>query len=218
MAAQGPQKTCPGCGAHIAPDLRYCVACYRPITSDPPARAHIESARAVETTHRADPTVIFLPEEHEAIERRARRRKRILIASAITLVLAVAGGITLRLLNRNWQERRRAMAREEAARSDLKKLADALERFKTDVGRYPTNQEGILGLARKPAAFMREDAARANNWFGPYMENVPEVDPWGNDYLYETADNGLSFELFSHGPGGETGPGSHLRVMSPSDP
>jgi hypothetical protein len=56
-----------------------------------------------------------------------------------------------------------------------------------------------------------------NNWYGPYLESVPEVDPWGNDYIYQTADGGLSFELFSFGPGGETGSGSRIYVASPVD-
>jgi hypothetical protein len=46
------------------------------------------------------------------------------------------------------------------------------------------------------------------------MESVPEVDPWGNDYVYHTGDNGRSFELFSTGPGGETGSDSRFRVAS----
>jgi general secretion pathway protein G len=217
MAAQEPESLiCPGCGAHNAADLRYCVNCYRPITGKKETIAHIESARAVATTHRDDPTIVFLPEEHEAIIRRARRRKRLIIAGLIALVMAIAGAFVFNTLNRKWQEEKRAMARHEAARADLTKLADALERFRTDVGRYPTNPEGLRGLTHKPAAFMASDAAQMNKWYGPYLESVPEVDPWGNDYIYQTADGGQSFELFSYGPGGETGSGSYLYVTSPT--
>jgi hypothetical protein len=45
---------------------------------------------------------------------------------------------------------------------------------------------------------------------------VPEVDPWGNDYIYKASADGRSFELFSYGPGGETGSDSRFRVASPN--
>jgi general secretion pathway protein G len=107
------------------------------------------------------------------------------------------------------------MAREQAAHRELNALAEALARFRSDVERYPTNEEGLRCLARKPAAFEAAGAGRSSYWFGPYLENVPEVDPWGNDYVYHTADGGRSFELYSSGPGGETGSDSQFRVASP---
>ena len=47
-----------------------------------------------------------------------------------------------------------------------------------------------------------------------FLKHVPEVDPWGNDYVYRTEDAGRSFELYSSGPGGETGSDSRFRVTS----
>ena len=106
------------------------------------------------------------------------------------------------------------MAREDAARRELNVLAEALNRFKADVERYPTNEEGLRCLTRKPAAFMVE-GDRASSWYGPYIEHLPEVDPWGNDYVYRTEDGGRSFELFSTGPGGEESADNRFRVVSP---
>jgi general secretion pathway protein G len=135
------------------------------------------------------------------------------ITAGVLLVVVVAGLIAVNVITRNRREAQKLMAREEAARREIKALAEALDRFKADVARYPTNEEGLRCLARKPAAFTAE-GGRSSFWFGPYLENVPEVDPWGNDYVYRTEDGGVSFELFSTGPGGETGSDSRFRVAS----
>lgn len=204
-------QICEQCGAAVAPGLRYCVHCYSPVGASA-SRAHVELARKTATTHRHDPTLVFSPERHEAIARRKRSRKRMVITATIALVVVVAGSIALNIVNRNRREAQRIVAREEAARRELNSLAEALDRFKADVERYPTNEEGLRCLARKPAAFMAE-GGNSSFWYGPYLENVPEVDPWGNDYVYHTSDGGRSFELFSSGPGGETGSDSRFRVM-----
>ena len=215
MAAESPDKQrCAGCGATLAANLRYCVNCYRPVSGAKPARAHVETARQVETTHRHDPTVVFLPEVHEAMVRRSRRRKRALIVMA-TAVLIVAGAVAawLALTHRSPEERRH-LARGEMARRELRMMADALAHFRDDVGRYPTEVEGLHGLINRPAAFKPSDDARVNQWLGPYIERLPEVDPWGNDYVYEVTDAGRGFVLYSHGPGGETGSSGQFQVTS----
>ncbi len=207
---------CRQCGAALASDLRYCLQCYSPVGSRA-SQAHVELASKTATTHRPDPTLVFSPERHEAIVRRARSRKRVIVTAAIALILVVAASVVLNTINRDRRQAQRTMAREQAARRELNMMAEALERFRADVERYPTNEEGLRCLSRKPAAFESAGAGRSNYWFGPYLENVPEVDPWGNDYEYHTVDGGRSFELFSPGPGGgETGSDSRFRAGSHS--
>jgi general secretion pathway protein G len=96
---------------------------------------------------------------------------------------------------------------------ELSLISDALERFRSDVGRYPTTEEGLRCLERKPAALTGDDRQQAY-WFGPYLDNVPEVDPWGEDYVYHSTDGGRSFELLSEGPSHGTGSESRFRVTS----
>jgi hypothetical protein len=73
-------------------------------------------------------------------------------------------------------------------------------------------------LIYRPAAFKPGDDTRVNQWLGPYLDSLPEVDPWGNDYVYEPADGGQDFTLYSYGPGGETGSSSLLQVTSSGSP
>lgn len=206
------ENTCMQCGAKLPPELRYCLHCYAPVAGA--ARAHVELASQINTTHRVDPMLVFSQEKHDEIVQRARSRKRLIISAATALVIVAASAIALSLLARHRLQVARASAREEAAWRDLNTLAESLERFKGDVNRYPTNEEGLTGLARRPAAFPPDNAEHAFYWFGPYIEHVPEVDPWGNDYVYSTEDAGQSFELYSSGPGGETGSDSRFRVAS----
>jgi type II secretion system protein G len=62
----------------------------------------------------------------------------------------------------------------------------ALERFRRDVGRYPTTGEGLLALLECP-----DGPDVAGKWRGPYLDTTlpyeTEVllkDPWGNDLQY----------------------------------
>jgi type II secretion system protein G len=180
------ERICGQCGAKLAPDLRYCLQCYFPVGGAKAARPHVELARKTETTHRPDPTIVFSHEKHEEIVRRTRIRKRAIISGAIALVVA--------------------------ALRELNLMADALERFRSDVGRYPTNEEGLKCLERRPAVFTSNNDRQSSDWFGPYIDNLPEVDPWGEDYIYHTSDGGHSFELLSEGPGHGTGSESRFRV------
>jgi len=205
---------CEQCGARLLTGRRYCVHCYAPIGTKP-ARAHVESAREIDPARKVDPTIVFSPERHEAMLRRARSRKRTIIAAAITVPVIVAASIAFQAIEQHRREAQKLMARDRAAQNELNALADALKRFKADVLRYPTNEEGLRSLARRPAV-IRQNSDRLDYWFGPYLDSVPEVDPWGNDYIYNTPDRGRSFELFSHGPNGETGSGSRFQVISPA--
>ena len=204
---------CEQCGAKLMPGRRYCVHCYAPIGTKA-ARAHIQLAREINPARKIDPTIVFSPERHETIRRRARSRRRMIVAAAIAVPVIVAASLAFQAIERHRREAQKLMARDRAAQNEINSLADALERFKTDVLRYPTNEEGLRSLARRPAVIKRS-SDRLDYWFGPYLDSVPEVDPWGNDYVYHTPDGGRSFELFSYGPDGETGSGSRFQVISP---
>ena len=103
------------------------------------------------TTHRADPTIVFLPAEHEAMLKRSRRRKRYIVIGTIALAIHCR-----RVNSRDYAkppargERKRATQREQMAHRELRTPADGLERFKVDMGRYPpTKRASVLSHERR---------------------------------------------------------------------
>lgn len=86
-----------------------------------------------------------------------------------------------------------------ATRVQIELLANAVERFNLDAGRYPTAEEGLEVLVSRPA-----DLDEAT-WNGPYTEKdfVPR-DAWGRDFVYRFDDNGR-YVIASLGADGRPG-------------
>jgi general secretion pathway protein G len=95
----------------------------------------------------------------------------------------------------------------DVATAQMSSIATSLELFYIDVGRYPTEEEGLQSLMAQP-----EDL---DSWRGPYMRREGGlIDPWGQPYGYALSDSGIEgFELISYGrdkvPGGD-GPDSDI--------
>lgn len=81
------------------------------------------------------------------------------------------------------------------AEVQIKMFKGSLETFRLDVGRFPTQAEGLQVLNQAPT----EAAARAH-WRGPYIDQDVPLDPWSNPYLYSVPGaNGQPFALYSLG-------------------
>ena len=89
-------------------------------------------------------------------------------------------------------------ARRTKAIADMKAIEQALNLYRLDSGGYPTTEQGLEALVRKPD---RAPVPRAWNPNG-YLERAPE-DPWGHPYVY-VADGGR-FTLKSYGADGVEG-------------
>ncbi len=90
-------------------------------------------------------------------------------------------------------------AKQDAARLQIRRLANALDLYRLDTGRYPSSKEGLAALVEKP-----DDGGR---WNGPYIQGkqVP-ADPWGRPYNYRyPGRHGLDYDLFSLGADGREG-------------
>jgi general secretion pathway protein G len=89
-------------------------------------------------------------------------------------------------------------AKTKTAAVQIKELEQAAELFKLDVGRFPTNQEGLQGLVTQPAG--------VSGWNGPYLRKGLPADPWGNPYRYENPGKHGDIDIYSLGadnaPGG----------------
>jgi general secretion pathway protein G len=88
-------------------------------------------------------------------------------------------------------------ARVIAARQDIASIAQALKLYKLDNLRYPTTEQGLQALVKKPAL-----PPEPPNWKGNgYLERLPK-DPWGNPYQYLQPGLHGDFDLSSLGADG----------------
>jgi len=87
-------------------------------------------------------------------------------------------------------------ARAKTAQVQLDTVAAAVESFRSDVGRYPTNAEGLTALMSQPA--------NVDGWTGPYVKSSKATtDPWGHPIEYKESDDGLTFVVTSLGADGQ---------------
>jgi len=78
------------------------------------------------------------------------------------------------------------------AKAQIANFDKALEAFRIDMGRYPTESEGLKALVVSPGGDAR--------WRGPYMKDDIPNDPWGTAYVYHyPSTRGRDFDLISLG-------------------
>jgi general secretion pathway protein G len=88
-----------------------------------------------------------------------------------------------------------------ATKIQIETLSNSVDTFHLDVGRYPTQQEGLLALVENP------QANPIPAWRGPYLKKpkVPD-DEWGRPFTYEIpSKHGMGFDLYSFGADGKPG-------------
>lgn len=90
-------------------------------------------------------------------------------------------------------------ARVSVAKQSIERLAMVLDLYNLDMGSYPTTEQGLEALVRKPP--------QAANWNGPYLkgEAVP-LDPWNQPYVYRSPSDrqNHSYDLCSKGGSADT--------------
>ncbi|VVP24532.1 Type II secretion system protein G [Pseudomonas fluorescens] len=99
-------------------------------------------------------------------------------------------------------------AKATAARIDIQAISTALEMYRLDNFHYPSTQQGLDALVKRPSG---TPAARAWNPQG-YLKSLP-VDPWGAPYQYlnpgvRSVDG--NFDLYSLGSDGMAGGEGHV--------
>ncbi len=85
-------------------------------------------------------------------------------------------------------------ARITAAKQDIATLSQALNLYKLDNQRYPTTEQGLMALVKKPTS----GPIPANWKNGGYLERLPK-DPWGSPYQYLQPGVHGEIDVFSFG-------------------
>ena len=89
-------------------------------------------------------------------------------------------------------------AQSDAAKIQISNLSTAVDLYRLDVGRYPTQEEGLDALVERPSGLER--------WNGPYVKKRESLmDPWGKPYQYHFPGQHGDYDLFTLGADGAEG-------------
>ncbi len=108
----------------------------------------------------------------------------------LLVVLAILSMIALIAVPQvlNYLER----AKTDTTRIQIDSIGAALDLYRLDVGRYPSEEEGLETLVRRPVG--------VEKWNGPYVKKSESlIDPWGNAYLYRFPGEHGKYDLYSFG-------------------
>ncbi len=99
-------------------------------------------------------------------------------------------------------------SKQTAAKAQIELTSTAIEIFKLDTGKYPSQETGLQALNTKPGD--------VKNWKGPYMkkDKIPK-DPWGVEYIYRFPGTHGDYDLISYGADeAEGGSGDSKDIVS----
>lgn len=114
----------------------------------------------------------------------------------LLVVLAILGMLAVIAVPRLVEVLDRAKV--DTARLQIDKLGGILDLYRLEVGRYPTDEEGLKALVEAPS--------QADHWNGPYLKNDEAlIDPWGHPYVYHYPGEHGDYELLSLGEDGKEG-------------
>jgi len=115
----------------------------------------------------------------------------------VITILALLGGIVMpRVIGRLRQ------AKPQKAAIDIKQIGLALDMYAADNGMYPTTEQGLDALIRKPTS-----QPEPMNWVESYVQPTKFLDPWLVEYIYESPSQheGYDYDLYSYGIDGQEG-------------
>jgi general secretion pathway protein G len=129
---------------------------------------------------------------HHAAARRGRSRARnagftllelLVVLAIIALIAGLAGPPLVRYLGK---------AKSDTAKLQVEQLMTSADLFKIDIGRFPTQEEGLEALVRRPSGLAA--------WNGPYLRKAQALmDPWGMPYQYRNPGQQAEIDIFTLG-------------------
>ena len=120
----------------------------------------------------------------------------------VMVIIAMFATIVGQRLFRNVEK-----ARQTTAKAQISEFESVLDAYRLDVGRYPTNEEGLQALRIRPGNVER--------WDGPYLRKDVPLDPWQRPYVYRIPGQHGDYDLYSMGADGqEGGDGDNADVTS----
>lgn len=89
-------------------------------------------------------------------------------------------------------------SRQTVAKQQIEGFSSALEMYKLDTAKYPTQEQGMEALIAQPQGVI--------NWKGSYLKKklIPK-DPWGNNYIYTYPGEHGDYDIISYGADGKSG-------------
>jgi len=113
----------------------------------------------------------------------------LVVLAILGLLAAIVGPQVIKYLDSSKSQSTRVQARNVAAAMNL---------FKLDMTRYPTQEEGVEALVKAPA--------NAPAWNGPYLpQESAIIDPWGRKYLMRIPGEHGDVDVYSLGSDGQPG-------------
>jgi general secretion pathway protein G len=88
-------------------------------------------------------------------------------------------------------------AQSKTATAQIKTLKETLHTMNLDIGRYPSQEEGLNLLVQAPGDGVA-------NWNGPYLDKLPQ-DPWKQPYVYTAPGDSGEPTVSSLGKDGKPG-------------
>ena len=89
-------------------------------------------------------------------------------------------------------------ARQATTKQQIEGFSNALEMYKLDTTKYPTQEQGLEALVIQPQGI--------TSWKGSYLKKkfIPK-DPWGNNYVYTYPGEHGDYDIVSYGADGNSG-------------
>ena len=118
----------------------------------------------------------------------------------LMIVIVIIGILATLLIPRIME--RPEEARRIKAKMDIKTIESALKLYKIDSGTYPTTEQGLEALVKKP-----DSSPVPKKWReGGYLEGSVPNDPWGTPFYYTSpGPDGRDYEIISYGNDGQPG-------------